>query len=75
MAKLAPSETERNKNLDALEEAVDGWVRDESTRLDNETKFLRSVLNGRNASNVGTKNLEATSVLVQEAISQFIGVG
>lgn len=74
MAKLAPTIDARNSNLDSLQTAVDEWADTEVTRLDNETKFLRAVLQGRGASDIGTKNLESTASLVQEAISEYIGV-
>jgi hypothetical protein len=75
MATLAPTEDARNANLDALQKAVDEWAKVETARLGNETKFLQAVLKGRKSSSTGTKNLEATSKLVQESISEYIGVG
>lgn len=74
MSKVAPTVDARNANLDALQTAIDEWVESETSRLDHETRFLRAVLQGRGASDLGTKNLESALSLVQEAISQYIGV-
>lgn len=75
MAKTPPTETDRNTHLNDLQTAVDDWAETEKTRLDNEVTFLRSVLAGRNASDVGTKNLAQTSVLLQVEINDFLRVG
>ena len=75
MALKPPTEFDRNKNLDALQTAVDEWAEKETTRLDNEVIFLKAVLQGRNASNVGTKNLAKTSTLLQSEINDFLRVG
>lgn len=75
MAKSPPTEIERNAHLEALQTAVDGWAETETTRLDNETLFLRAVLQGRGASDIGTKNLAATSALLLGEINQFLAGG
>lgn len=72
MATIPPTKAERDANLDALQEAVDEWSGKEETRLDNESKFLRAVVQGRGASNTGTQNLEKTASLTQSEIDQFI---
>jgi hypothetical protein len=75
MAKIPPTEAERNASLDALQAAVDEWAETETTRLDNEVTFLRAVLSGRNASDLGSKNLAQTSNLLQAEINDFLQVG
>ena len=75
MAKNLPSKEERDANLDALKEAMDEWFEAEKRRLENETKFMRSVLQGRGASDAGTRNLATQSALLQIEIDQFIANG
>lgn len=76
MAKRPPTETERNANLDALETAVNKWGKTEQDRLENEVKFMRSVLKGRTGSEkAGTKNLDLVSDLLQAEIDDFIEFG
>jgi hypothetical protein len=72
MSTGVPSKETRDANLDALKRAVDEWAKKESERLENEVRFLRSVLQGRGASEAGTKNLEAISKLVQAEVDDFI---
>jgi hypothetical protein len=62
----------RDENLDALQQAVDEFFEEEKKRLDNETKFLRSVAQGRGAPNVGTSNLLSGAKLVQIEIQDFL---
>lgn len=75
MAIVPPSTTERDANLDTLKQAADDWFDKEQKRLDNETKFLRSVLKGRGLKEAGSKNLEAISAVVVEEINSFIKPG
>ena len=75
MAKLPPTKAARDANLDALQTAVNQWAETEKTRLENEVKFMRAVLQGRGATNVGSQNLAATSVLLQTEIDDFIVSG
>jgi hypothetical protein len=72
MSTQAPTKDARDANLDALKKAVDEWAKTETARLENEVKFLRSVLLGRGASEAGTKNLEEVSKLLQAEIDEFI---
>jgi hypothetical protein len=72
MAKTVPTRTERDANLDSLKSAVDEWSKTEMGRLENEVKFMRSVLQGRAASDAGTKNLAAVAELVQVEIDEFV---
>lgn len=72
MAKTPPTKDERDANLDKLTEAMDDWFEDEKKRLENETKFMRSVLEGRGASDAGTKNLIEASALLQSEVDEFI---
>jgi hypothetical protein len=72
MAITPPSTQERDANLDALKDAATEWFDKEQKRLDNETKFLRSVLQGRGLQETGTKNLEAVAAVVVEEINSFL---
>ena len=72
MATKPPDKASRDANLDALKEAVDEWATVALTRLDNEAKFIRSVLDGRGANTAGTKNLEEASALLQADIDAFL---
>jgi hypothetical protein len=69
---LLPTKAERDANLSALKTAVDQWAKTEQARLENEVKFMRSVLKGRKASDLGTKNLAAVGLLLQAEIDQFV---
>lgn len=74
MARRPPTKDERDKNLDALKDAVKEWSDKETERLENEVKFMRSVLKGRTGSEqAGTKNLDQVSKLLQAEIDDFIG--
>jgi len=72
MATKPPTKAERNANLDALKSAVDEYAEDEKRRLENETKFLRAVVQGRGASDAGTANLAEAGKVLQVEIDQFI---
>jgi len=72
MAVQPPTKDERDANLEALKKAVDEWAEVEIRRLENETTFLRAVLQGRGASDLGTKNLALASRLLQTEINQFL---
>lgn len=72
MAKNVPTKAERDANLDKLQKAVDDWFESEQKRLDHETQFMRKVLQGRGASDTGTKNLAAVSALLQVEVDQFV---
>lgn len=72
MASQPPTKAERDANLDSMQTALDQWADSEKTRLENEVKFMRAVLQGRGASNTGSKNLASTSALLQTEINDFI---
>jgi len=72
MATTPPTKAQRDKNLDDLERLVKDWGKKEQDRLENEVKFMRSVLKGRGSNGVGTKNLAAASVLLQNSIKYFV---
>lgn len=72
MAKTPPTTDERDANLDKLTKAMDDWFEDEKRRLDNEAKFMRSVLKGRGVSDAGTRNLDEASALLQSEVDEFI---
>lgn len=63
---------DRDANLDALKEAADEWFDKEKTRLENETKFLRAVLEGRGMTDVLNKNLNLAADLVAAEVNAFI---
>jgi hypothetical protein len=75
MAQLPPDKATRDTNLQALKAAVQEWGEKEKLRLDNETKFLRSVLTGRGATGVGDANLQAASSALENEIDNYILFG
>ena len=75
MAVQVPTQVERDANLQALEQAVAEWAKKEQDRLDNESKFMRAVLQGRGASNVALQNLQAVVTPLQVEINQFVTFG
>jgi len=72
MAAQPPTKAQRDANLNALKTAVDEWAETETARLENETFFMRAVLQGRGASDLGTKNLALASALLQTEINEFL---
>lgn len=72
MATIAPTKAKRDENLRKLKSAVEEYGKNEKTRLEEETKYLRSVLEGRGASNSGTKNISQASELLAQAVTDFI---
>lgn len=72
MATQPPDKATRDANLDSLKTAVDTWADDESSRLENEVKFMRKVLEGRGATEAGTANLGAAGDIVVAEINAFI---
>ena len=72
MAVSPPTKTQRDSNLDALQEAVDRWAEIEQTRLENEVQFLRAVQEGRGAKDAATRNLSAVETIVVAEIDSFI---
>jgi hypothetical protein len=73
VATSPPTRADRDANLDALQAAVDEWAESEITRLDNETQFLRAVLQGRTGSKeLAQKNLASAGALLQAEIDAFI---
>lgn len=69
---VAKDKATRDANLDALKAAADTWIAKEIIRIENETKFMRTVLAGRGASNAAITNLEGASALVQAEITSFL---
>ena len=72
MARLAPTQVERDDNLKALKAAFDEWVGKEQVRLDNEVKFLRAVLQGRGMSSAAARNLQKALGNAVTEINQFM---
>jgi molybdenum cofactor biosynthesis enzyme MoaA len=76
MAKLAPDKATRDANLDALKSAVKTWSKKEQDRLENETKFMRAVLQGRTGSTeAGTSNLAVLQDILKKEIQEFLEFG
>jgi len=75
MAQLPPDKASRDANLQALEVAVREWGEKEKLRLDNETKFLRSVLAGRGAAGAGDANLEAAASALEDEVDDYVLFG
>lgn len=71
---VAPDRTTRDANLDAIQAAAEEWFTKELARLDNETRFLRTVLQSR-PSGFAVTNLAEMSELVQDEINAFFFVG
>ena len=78
MADSTPSQedsqtVERNKRLDALNQAVIEWGEKEKKRLEDEVKFLKSVLNGRTgAGQLANQGVEDAKALLVDNIGQFL---
>ena len=67
------NKVERDKRLDALKKAVDEWATKEIKRLEDEAKFLKSILQGRTGAGRLTKqNVSDASKLVVDEITQFL---
>ena len=56
----------------SLQEAVEDWAEKEISRLDNEAKFFRSVLQGRGIEEAGTQNLSIIAEELGVEIDAFI---
>jgi hypothetical protein len=66
-------QTERDARLDALKKAVKDWSTKEKKRLEDEVKFLKSVLKGRTgAGRLTNQNVADSSKFVVDEISQFL---
>lgn len=72
MANTPPTRAQRDANLDALEKAVNEWAESEKTRLENEVKFMRAVLQGRGVSEAGSANLALGALEVAGEINDFL---
>ena len=68
-----PQKAERDARLDALKKATDEWADKEVKRLEDEAKFLKSILQGRTgAGRLVNQNVVDSSKLVVDKISQFL---
>lgn len=74
-SKRPPTRDERDENLDALASAVREWGDEETKRLENETQFLRKVLQGRGAEGAATENLITAENWLVDEISAFVSFG
>jgi len=69
---MAQTKAERDANLDKLETATKIWFTKEQTRLDNETKFLKAVQQGRGVGELASDNFESASLGVIDEINAFL---
>lgn len=73
---MSPADTkqaDRDARLDALKKATEEWTEKETKRLEDEAKFLKSVLKGRTgAGRLANQNVADSSKLVVDEISQFL---
>ncbi len=65
---------DRNANLDALKAAADEFFKEEERRINRETQFLRSVLQGRGMSSTAALNLAEAAELLDNAVAEFLQV-
>ena len=64
---------ERNERLDALKAAVEEWADKETTRLTDESTFLKSVLKGRTgAGRLADQNVADSSKYLVDEINEFL---
>lgn len=70
----AQTKEERDANLDALQSAVSDWSRQEVKRVENETKFLRSILKSRGAEDAAALNLLQAAAELGDEIDRFLFV-
>lgn len=76
MATITQEEIDaRNANLDALATAAKEWAEKEVIRIENETKFLRSVLVGRGADGAAVLNLLEGAAELGDEIDRFLVAG
>ena len=68
----AKTKEERDANLDALAAAADGFLGVELARIEDETKFLRTVLIARNAEKAGVINLSNAETAVQDELTDYL---
>lgn len=64
----------RNARLDALAAAVKDFAQAEISRIENESKFIRTVLQGRGAESVAITNLLAGVSELEIEISNYLEV-
>jgi len=64
---------ERNQRLQDLLNATNSWADKETARLENESKFLTSILKGRTgAGKLTSQNVVDSSKLTVNAINEFL---
>lgn len=70
---MADTKAERDARLDELKKATNEWADKEIKRLEDEAKFLKSILQGRTgAGRLTNQNVSDASKLVVDKISQFL---
>jgi hypothetical protein len=73
MADSATLRADRDARLDALKKATDEWADKEIKRLEDEAKFLKSILKGRTgAGRLANQNVADASKLTVDEIAQFL---
>ena len=67
------SKVDRDKRLTALEKAVNNWGKGEKKRLEEDVKFLKSVIKGRTgAGKLANQGIADSSDLLVQKIGQFL---
>jgi hypothetical protein len=70
---LADRQADRDKRLDELKTATDDWADKEIKRLEDEAKFLKSILKGRTgAGRLANQNVADSSKLLVDEIGTFL---
>lgn len=72
---VAKTKKERDANLDNLKSAAIEWGDKEIARIEKETKFLRSILQGRGAEDAAALNLLGANDKLGDEIDNFFLVG
>jgi len=70
---VADRKVERDKRLDALKAATEEWAAKEKKRLEDEVKFLKSVINSRTgAGQLSSQGVDDSKDLLVQSIGQFL---
>lgn len=70
---LAARKADRDKRLDELKTATEDWADKEIKRLEDEAKFLKSILKGRTgAGRLTNQNVADSSKLLVDEIGTFL---
>lgn len=67
------SKEERDKRLEALKKATEEWAEQETKRLEDEVKFLKSVIKGRTgAGKLANQGVTDSKDLLVNKIGEFL---